>query len=109
MNVFNNWYYDQGSTMRKVRPESKAESKDDAREVREAYFCNDQGCWVAEEYFCNETGCWIADTPPVAPFDTSAVKGVEGKRAAPEKTIVQQGIFAPAVRLTADVMGRKEL
>merc|ERR1712193_544092 len=29
--------------------------------------------------------------------------------AAPAKTIVQEGIFAPAVKLTAQVMGRKEL
>merc|ERR1711865_507265 len=34
-----------------------------------------------------------------------------GSRApsAPEKTIVQEGIFAPAVKLTVQVMGRKEL
>jgi len=71
---------------------------------REAYFCNDQGCWVAEQYFCDETGCWITDSPP--PLELRAV----GDASAPQqKTIVQQGIFAPAVKLTAQAMGRKEL
>ena len=94
-----------------------AATVEEAREVeargagrREAYYCTDAGCWIAQQYFCDETGCWITDTPAVEP-----VKGVvaptnkAAPSAAPEKTIVQEGIFAPAVKLTAQAMGRKEL
>jgi hypothetical protein len=89
--------------------ESARVAAPEAGQRREAYYCNDQGCWVAEQYFCDETGCWITDEAPV---DLPAVKVVVDKTAPPaaaEKTIVQEGVFAPAVKLTAQVMGRKEL
>lgn len=71
-----------------------------AGQRRQAYYCNDQGCWVADQYFCDETGCWIVDEP-----DLSVGKVVPtGKN-----PIAQQGIFAPAVGLAVEVMGRKEL
>jgi hypothetical protein len=83
-----------------------------AGQRREAYYCTDQGCWVAEQYFCDETGCYItADAPPEL-SDGQAFTGKVvkvPKPAVPEKTIVQEGIFAPAVKMTAQVMGRKEL
>jgi hypothetical protein len=78
---------------------------------REAYYCNDQGCWVAEQYFCDETGCWIMDQLPES-GDKSIAQEAVNKRAPSVQTetaIVQEGIFAPAVKLTAQVMGRKEL
>jgi len=85
---------------------------------REAYFCNDQGCWVAEQYFCDETGCYImGDAPLELPYEQALDKeGLSGKvfptpkkQDSPQKVIVQAGIFAPAVKMTAQVMGRKEL
>jgi hypothetical protein len=146
------------------------EAAPESGQRREAYYCNDQGCWVAEQYFCDETGCYITGDAPVttnpvvAPWSTGdaqldvvarrieveladaiilekeakarspdgagyfAAKAnredAERKRAAfrannaspedraaltPEKVVVQQGIFAPAVQVTAQVMGRKEL
>ena len=80
---------------------------------REAYYCTEQGCWVAQQYFCNDTGCWIVD-PTAVDERTRGGKSAKvpvssGAVAVQEKTIVQEGIFAPAVKLTADVMGRKEL
>ena len=80
---------------------------------REAYYCNEQGCWVAQQYFCNDTGCWIVD-PTAVDERTSGGKSAKvpvssGAVAVQENTIVQEGIFAPAVKLTADVVGRKEL
>ena len=81
---------------------------------RDAYYCTDQGCWVAEQYFCDETGCYLTGDAPVDLGETFTGKVVAtpkkvDKSAPPEKTIVQEGIFAPAVKLTAQAMGRKEL
>jgi len=80
------------------------------------HYCNDEGCWIAQQYFCDETGCWILD-PAAASVEelekTAATKGMEGKvvptKVPAEKTIVQEGIFAPAVKLAVQAMGRKEL
>ena len=90
--------------------ESAREAAPEAGQRREAYYCNDQGCWVAEQYFCDETGCWITDEAAVQ-LPKEAPKEVSKKAPAAkkEKTIVQQGIFAPAVGLAVEVMGRKEL
>ena len=76
---------------------------------REAYYCNDQGCWVAQQYFCSETGCWIVDPTATDERTTGDKNGKVPQVAVQEKDIVQEGIFAPAVKLTADIMGRKEL
>ena len=76
---------------------------------REAYYCNDQGCWVAQQYFCSETGCWIVDPTAIDERTTGDKNGKVPQVAVQEKDIVQEGIFAPAVKLTADIMGRKEL
>ena len=72
---------------------------------REAYYCTDQGCWIAEQYFCNDSGCWIFDPEAPDSAELLKLKSKSGK----EETMVQQGIFAPAVKLTAEIMGRKEL
>ena len=80
------------------------ESAPDPDRRREAYYCNDQGCWVAEQYFCDETGCWITEAPAEALERTFRGDSAPGK--AP---IVQEGIFAPAVKLAVKQMGRKEL
>ena len=74
---------------------------------REAYYCNDEGCWIASQYFCDDTGCWIMDGQPL--MDDAEPMTKIDKKGPPEKTIVQEGIFAPAVKLTAEIMGRKEL
>jgi hypothetical protein len=92
------------------------ESAPDPDRRREAYYCNDQGCWVAEQYFCDETGCWITEEPAEALERTfnvgTATKELDrgDPSAPPEKAkIVQEGIFAPAVKLAVKQMGRKEL
>ena len=90
--------------------ESAREAAPEAGQRREAYYCNDQGCWVAEQYFCDETGCWITDEAAVQlPKDAPKEVSKKAPAAKKEKTIVQQGIFAPAVGLAVEVMGRKEL
>merc|ERR1719486_1366441 len=95
------------ATIEQATPAS-APASDDRRET---YYCNEQGCWVAEQYFCDETGCWIIGDDPVGNVDQAveAPKKAKAKSGKPEKVVVQQGIFAPAVKLTAQVMGRKEL
>ena len=100
--------------MLKVLVESAREAEDATPvpgQRREAYYCNDYGCWIAEQYFCDDTGCWIIGDGPLFDDDADAAK-VVGKvvsSAPAEKTVVQEGIFAPAVKLTAQAMGRKEL
>jgi len=92
--------------------ESARDAAPDPDRRREAYYCTDEGCWVAEQYLCDETGCWITGEAPVGrTFNADKAPKELGSRApsAPEKTIVQEGIFAPAVKLTVQVMGRKEL
>jgi hypothetical protein len=84
--------------------ESAQEAAPESGQRRQTYYCNDQGCWVADQYFCDETGCWITDPAPPA-----GLGGDKGVKAQPQKNIVQEGIFAPAVKLTAQAMGRKEL
>jgi hypothetical protein len=106
------------ATMKSAR-EADPEAAPESGQRREAYYCTDQGCWVAEQYFCDETGCYItADLPLELPDASGKVSeywpkpSKADKKAVavePEKTIVQEGIFAPAVKLTAQVMGRKEL
>jgi len=89
------------------------ESAPRAGDGREAYYCNDQGCWVAQQYFCDETGCWITEAPAQALERTfngdSAPQAIGSGAPATQKTIVQEGIFAPAVKLAVKQMGRKEL
>ena len=84
-------------------------------DTREAYFCTDKGCWVAEQYFCDDTGCWlVGDLPDDLPVPVNKVYDPyapppRSSTATAEKVVVQQGIFAPVVKLTAQAMGRKEL
>jgi len=90
------------------------ESAPRAGDGREAYYCNDQGCWVAQQYFCDETGCWITEAPAQAlertfNGDSPPQALGSGAPAAPQKTIVKEGIFAPVVMLAVNQMGRKEL
>ena len=88
---------------------------------REAYYCNEEGCWVAETYFCDETGCWVEDTaaapPPIKLPDGRAFSmktGVESHseekaRATSNRRPAAQGIFAPAVVVSKQLLGEKEL
>jgi len=82
---------------------------------REAYFCNDQGCWIAEQVFCDETGCWLdepaVETPVTLPDGRSFsfATGVESHAAVDKRLKVPQGVFAPAVLGAKQVMGTKEL
>ena len=86
---------------------------------REAYYCNDEGCWIAQQYFCDETGCWIVDDSEAAPPLNKVVeapvtpkKGMldKGKKVETFTTVIsQKGIFAPAVNVAVQAMGRKEL
>ena len=89
---------------------------------REAYFCNDEGCWVAEQVMCDETGCWIEepslDTPVTLPDgrEFNFVAGVEShadldKRggAANDRRPAPQGIFAPAVLGAKAVVGKDQI
>ena len=72
------------------------ESAPRAGDGREAYYCNDQGCWVAQQYFCDETGCWITEAPAQALERTfngdSAPQALGSGAPAPQKAIVQEGI-----------------
>lgn len=100
-------------------PEATAEAA--PVEKRQAYFCNDEGCWIAEQVMCDETGCWIdepdLDTPVTLPDGRSFsfASGVEGHKAlddrgGPVKRVqAPVGLFAPAVIATKTVMGEKEL
>ena len=84
-----------------------------APQKREAYYCNDQGCWVAEEIMCDETGCWIADPAPPEQWLLEARALRKGEKlpydTEPKRTKAPQGIFAPAVLGAKSVMGTKEL
>merc|ERR1740130_1000655 len=61
---------------------------------QEAYYCNDEGCWVAQQYFCDETGCWITEAPAQALERTfngdSAPQAIGSGAPAPQKAIVQE-------------------
>jgi len=74
----------------------------------------------AEAYFCNENGCWIGTPPPMEPVTLpdgrtfcmdvgvqshSAQKEADAGKRKPAPT----GIFAPLVVGAANVVGRKEL
>jgi len=88
--------------------------------VRAAYYCNDEGCWVGQQVFCDETSCWIEEGPaPVVLPDgraftfetgTESHKKMDVRKASdPKVKKAPEGIFAPAVVATADLVGRKEL
>lgn len=83
------------------------------REKREAYYCTDNGCWVAEEIMCDETGCWIADPSPPEQWLLEARALRKGEKlpysTESKRTKAPQGIFAPAVLGAKSVMGTKEL
>jgi len=87
----------------------------DEPKKREAYFCNDEGCWIAEQVFCDETGCWLEapdpDTPVTLPDGRSFsfATGVEAHAAMDKRRKVPMGIFAPAVIGAKQVLGTKEL
>lgn len=81
-------------------------------------------CIVAEAYYCNEQGCWIGtpdQLPPVSLPDGREFCGNSGVQSHAEnietvkeakkgtRTIASQGIFAPAVLGAKAVMGDKEL
>jgi len=80
---------------------------------REAYFCNDQGCWIAEQVFCDETGCWIEEPmPPLVLPDGrkfSGEVGVESHESINQRKKIPTGLFAPAVLGAKTVMGEKNL
>ena len=88
-------------------PAAPEEATTESGRRREAYYCTDQGCWIAEQYFCNETGCWILSSSDQVELPEMVGKVVPS--GASEKAVVQEGIFAPAVKLAAQAMGRKEL
>ena len=84
-----------------------------APQKREAYYCNDQGCWVAEEIMCDETGCWIADPSPPEQWLLEQRALQKGEKlpysTETKRTKAPQGIFAPVVLGAKSVMGTKEL
>ena len=51
---------------------------------------------------------WWAQETAKKKAPEGVVKPIDKKKA-PQKPVVQEGVFAPAVKLTAQVMGRKEL
>merc|ERR1719387_1015183 len=66
-------------------------------DVREAYYCNDMGCWVAQQVYCDETGCWLDDkSANPADMPIGAQVGL-------------LGIFAPAVLGAKQLMGEQNL
>jgi len=80
---------------------------------REAYFCNDQGCWIAEQVFCDETGCWIEEPlPPITLPDGrifTGESGVESHQSINKRKKIPTGLFAPAVLGAKTVLGEKNL
>merc|ERR1719379_899548 len=82
-------------------PPAASEAASESGQRRDAYYCNDQGCWVAEQYFCDETGCYITGDAPaelkdfvaggkVVPTSKKAAKSGAAP-APPEKVVVQEG------------------
>jgi len=102
----------------KAIAESAVEPEASGPQKREAYFCTDEGCWVAEAVYCDETGCWLEEMPPPITLPDGRVfnmeDGVESHsslkdRGAPARKPSPKGIFAPAVTGAKAVMGDKEL
>jgi len=82
---------------------------------REAYFCNEEGCWIGEAYFCDETGCWVDEPPKVTlpdgrtfTMDAGVESHADLDTRAPRKK-APQGLFAPAVLGAKQVLGTQEL
>jgi len=80
---------------------------------REAYFCNDEGCWVGEVYYCDDEQCYVEAPPPIEIPDGRVV-GLDAKK----KSLVDdellrkpvpQGVFAPFVRSAKNLAGEKEI
>lgn len=80
---------------------------------REAYFCNDEGCWVGEVYYCDDQQCYVEAPPPIELGD-GRVFGVDQKM----KSLVDdkasrkpapQGVFAPLVVSAKSIAGEKEI
>ena len=94
-------------------------------DIREAYYCNDLGCWVAQQVYCDETGCWLDDTTSRGKYIVNGqevsskvetyAERVEREmmeaiaRGGASKVKAPQGIFAPAVLGAKKVMGEQKL
>lgn len=84
-----------------------AAAEEEPKFERQAYYCNEQGCWVGS----------LEELPPVVLPDGRSLSkdaevgagGAAAKAKAKPKRKVAQGIFAPAVRGAKTVMGEKEL
>jgi len=67
---------------------------------------------VEQAYYCNENGCWIGEPPPVTLPDGRIISA-PGNSVKLEKgavvPVVKVGLFAPLVKGTKAVMGEKEL
>ena len=111
-------WYRAGTRSHQIRMSSDAEDAPEGPKKREAYFCNDEGCWIAEQYLCDETGCWIDAAPPPVVLPDGRIfqmdsgveshEGVKQRTPVPRKTVTS-GIFAPAVKASKTVLGEKEL
>jgi len=99
--------------------EAGAESTEPTIKKRDAYFCNDQGCWVAEQYFCDDTGNWIDAAPPPVELPDGRIITADGNDISIEaygdldtrkpRKPAPVGLFAPAVVASKTVLGEKNL
>jgi len=73
---------------------------------------------AVEAIYCNEMGCWVGEAPPppvtlpdgrTLSADIELASSEEGKVVPTKRKPVPQGIFAPAVLATKELMGTKEL
>uniref|UniRef100_A0A7S2GLW8 EF-hand domain-containing protein n=1 Tax=Octactis speculum TaxID=3111310 RepID=A0A7S2GLW8_9STRA len=98
-----------------------SDTEESQLQKREAYFCNDEGCWVGEVYYCDDEKCWVEAAPPIELPD-GRVFGLNGKLS--EDSLVEsynsfdaclrrkkaiQGIFAPLVKGAKTIAGEKEI
>lgn len=98
-----------------------SEEEESVLQKRDAYFCNDEGCWIGEVYYCDDEKCWVEAAPPIELPD-GRVFGLNGKLS--EDSLVEsynsfdaclrrkkaiQGIFAPLVKGAKTIAGEKEI
>lgn len=86
---------------------------------REAFFCNDQGCWVGEVYYCDDEQCWVEAPPPIELPDgrvfgldgtgKSLIESHQSFDSCSRRQPARQGIFAPLVKSAKNIAGDKQI
>ena len=71
--------------------------------------CNDEGCWVSEVPAAVATASGASDPTARSRVEDSRPAAAGKVVPTKERKVAPQGLFAPVVLATAEVMGRKEL